>query len=88
MQYGFNLLLLTGHVTEEHTAILKAHEEGRLGHGGDSVFEGTRDYFAKLGDQLDKSALNVSTVSVMGPGKTRLAATRRSGRWRWTAPNG
>jgi len=37
------------------------------------VFEGTPDYFARLGEQLDKIGLERSTVSVIGPGKNPLS---------------
>jgi D-psicose/D-tagatose/L-ribulose 3-epimerase len=73
MKYGFNLLLWTGHVTEEHLPILKALK--KAGYDGVELplFEGTPDHYARLGDHLDKLGLDVTTVSVLGTGHNALS---------------
>ncbi len=74
MKTGFNLLLWTGHVTAEHTAILKGIKKAGYDTVEIPVFEGTPDYFARLGEQLDKIGLERSIVSVIGPsGKNPLS---------------
>jgi D-psicose/D-tagatose/L-ribulose 3-epimerase len=76
MKTGFNLLLWTGHVTAEHTAILKGIKKAGYDTVEIPVFEGTPDYFARLGEQLDKIGLERSIVSVIGPGKNPLSADK------------
>jgi D-psicose/D-tagatose/L-ribulose 3-epimerase len=73
MKYGFNLLLWTGHVTEEHLPILKALK--KAGYDGVELplFEGTPEHYARLGDHLDKLGLDVTTVSVLGTGHNSLS---------------
>jgi D-psicose/D-tagatose/L-ribulose 3-epimerase len=73
MKYGFNLLLWTGHVTEEHLPILKALK--KAGYDGVELplFEGTPEHYARLGDHLDKLGLEVTTVSVLGTGHNALS---------------
>jgi D-psicose/D-tagatose/L-ribulose 3-epimerase len=74
MKTGFNLLLWTGHVTAEHTAILKGIKKAGYDTVEIPIFEGTPDYFARLGEQLDKIGLERSIVSVIGPsGKNPLS---------------
>lgn len=74
MKTGFNLLLWTGHVTAEHTPILKGIKKAGYDTVEIPIFEGTPDYFARLGDQLDKIGLERSIVSVIGPsGKNPLS---------------
>ena len=74
MKTGFNLLLWTAHVTPEHTAILKGIKKAGYDTVEIPVFEGTPDYFARLGDQLDRIGLERSIVSVIGPsGKNPLS---------------
>jgi D-psicose/D-tagatose/L-ribulose 3-epimerase len=74
MKTGFNLLLWTGHVTAEHTGILKGIKKAGYDTVEIPVFEGTPDYFARLGEQLDKIGLERSIVSVIGPsGKNPLS---------------
>ena len=67
MKTGFNLLLWTGHVTAEHMAILKGIKKAGYDTVEIPIFEGTPDYFARLGEQLDKIGLERSIVSVIGP---------------------
>ena len=73
MKYGFNLLLWTGHVTDEHLPIFKALK--KAGYDGVELplFEGTPDHYARLGDHLDKLGLGVTTVSVLGAGHNSLS---------------
>jgi D-psicose/D-tagatose/L-ribulose 3-epimerase len=73
MKYGFNLLLWTGHVTEEHLPIIKALK--KAGYDGVELplFEGTPDHYARLGDHLRKLDLGVTTVSVLGAGHNSLS---------------
>ncbi len=74
MKTGFNLLLWTGHVTAAHTAILKGIKKAGYDTVEIPVFEGTPDYYARLGEQLDKIGLERSIVSVIGPsGKNPLS---------------
>jgi D-psicose/D-tagatose/L-ribulose 3-epimerase len=73
MKYGFNLLLWTGHVTEEHVPIFKALK--KAGYDGVELplFEGTPDHYARLGEHLDKIGLERSIVSVLGAGHNPLS---------------
>jgi D-psicose/D-tagatose/L-ribulose 3-epimerase len=66
MKIGFNLLLWTTHVTEEHKGII--HAIKMAGYDGVEVpiFEGTPDHYAKIGALLDKEGLGRTTVSVIG----------------------
>jgi D-psicose/D-tagatose/L-ribulose 3-epimerase len=66
MKIGFNLLLWTTHVTEEHGGIIRAIK--KAGYDGIEVpvFEGTPDHYAKIGAMLDKEGLGRTTVSVIG----------------------
>ena len=74
MKTGFNLLLWTTHVTAEHTAILKGIKKAGYDTVEIPVFEGMPDYYARLGEQLDKIGLERSSVSVIGPsGKNPLS---------------
>ena len=73
MKTGFNLLLWTGHVTPAHTGLLKGIKKAGYDTVEVPVFEGTPDYFARLGGQLDKIGLERSIVSVIGPGKNPLS---------------
>jgi D-psicose/D-tagatose/L-ribulose 3-epimerase len=73
MKTGFNLLLWTGHVKAKHAAILKGIKKAGYDTVEIPVFEGTPDYFARLGEQLDKIGLERSIVSVIGSGKNPLS---------------
>ena len=74
MKFGFNLLLWTGHVTEEQTPLLRKLK--KAGYDGVEIpmFEGTPDHYARLGALLDKIGLERTTVSVMPSGHNPLAA--------------
>jgi D-psicose/D-tagatose/L-ribulose 3-epimerase len=73
MKYGFNLLLWTGHVTDEHLPIFNALK--KAGYDGVELplFEGTPEHYARLGEHLRKLELGVTTVSVLGAGNNSLS---------------
>jgi D-psicose/D-tagatose/L-ribulose 3-epimerase len=73
MKYGFNLLLWTGHVTDEHLPIMRAIK--KAGYDGVELplFEGTPEYYAELGEKIAKLGLGVTTVSVLGAGHNALS---------------
>jgi D-psicose/D-tagatose/L-ribulose 3-epimerase len=76
MKYGFNLLLWTAHVTDEHLPIIKALK--KAGYDGVELplFDGTPDHYARLGDHLRKLELGVTTVTVMGEGNNPLSSDK------------
>lgn len=76
MKLGFNMLLWTGHVTEEHVPIFK--DIKKTGYDGVELplFEGTPDHYARLGDVLDKIGLERTTVSVLGAGHNPLSSDK------------
>ena len=67
MKTGFNLLLWTAHVTDEHTAILKGINKAGYDTVEIPVFEGMPEHYARLGERLDKLGLERSIVGVIGP---------------------
>src|SRR5688572_14249482 len=73
MKTGFNLLLWTTHVTEDHAAILR--DIKRTGYDGIEIpiFEGSPDHYARLGALLDKLGLERTAVAVIAPGKNPLS---------------
>ena len=73
MKYGFNLLLWTGHVTDEHTPVLKALKRTGYDNVEIPIFEGTPDHYARLGEKLANLAFDVTTVSVLGAGHNCLS---------------
>lgn len=73
MKYGFNLLLWTGHVTDEHTPVLKALKKTGYDNVEIPIFEGTPDHYARLGEKLAKLDFDVTTVSVLGAGHNCLS---------------
>jgi D-psicose/D-tagatose/L-ribulose 3-epimerase len=73
MKFGFNLLLWTGHVTEEHLPIIKALKKAGYDGVEIPIFEGTPEHYARLGDHIRKLGLDVTTVSVLGPGHNALS---------------
>ncbi len=77
MKTGFNLLLWTTHVTEEHFPILKALKETGYDEVEIPIFEGTPDHYARLGAELDRLGLGRTTVSVIGaPENNPLSADK------------
>ncbi len=73
MKFGFNLLLWTGHVTAEHSGIIRKIKAAGYDGVEIPVFEGNPDHYARLGDLLDKVGLERTVVSVFGTGKNPLA---------------
>jgi sugar phosphate isomerase/epimerase len=73
MKYGFNLLLWTGHVTQEHMPLIKALKKTGYDEVELPVFEGTPDHYARLGEAIARLGLGVSTVSVLGAGNNSLS---------------
>jgi D-psicose/D-tagatose/L-ribulose 3-epimerase len=73
MKYGFNLLLWTGHVTDEHLPLFKALKQAGYDGVELPIFEGTPEHYARLGDHLMKLGLGVTTVSVLGPGHNSIS---------------
>lgn len=76
MKYGFCLLLWTGHVTREHLPLIKALK--KAGYDGVEIplFEGTPDHYARLGEEIAKLGLGVTTVSVLGAGHNSLSGDK------------
>jgi D-psicose/D-tagatose/L-ribulose 3-epimerase len=66
MKTGFNLLLWTPHVTEEHAGVIRAIRKAGYDGVEFPIFEGTPDHYAKLGELLEKQGLGRTTVSVIG----------------------
>jgi D-psicose/D-tagatose/L-ribulose 3-epimerase len=76
MKYGFNLLLWTAHVTDEHLPIIKKLKKAGYGAIEIPIFEGTPDHYARLGEMLDKLGLERTAVSVMVQGKQPLSSDK------------
>ena len=74
MKTGFDLLLWTTHVTDEHAGVIK--DIKRCGYDGVEIpiFEGTPDHYARIGETLDRLGLERTAISVIGPsGKNPLS---------------
>jgi D-psicose/D-tagatose/L-ribulose 3-epimerase len=65
MKIGFNLLLWTAHVTDKHTPVLKALKAAGYDGVEIPIFEGSPDYYARLGETLDKIGLERTTVAIL-----------------------
>jgi D-psicose/D-tagatose/L-ribulose 3-epimerase len=65
MKIGFNLLLWTGHVTNDHRSLLRNIK--RAGYDGVEIpiFEGDPDHYARLGEMLDEIGLERTVVTIM-----------------------
>jgi len=65
MKIGFNLLLWTGHVGDEHRSLLR--DIKRAGYDGVEVpvFQGDPVYYARLGQMLDEIGLERTVVTIM-----------------------
>jgi D-psicose/D-tagatose/L-ribulose 3-epimerase len=65
MLLGFNLLLWTTHVEEEHFPLL--HEIKRAGYDGVElpIFQGTPEHFAKVGRAVREAGLRCTAVTVL-----------------------
>ncbi|OEO32972.1 isomerase [Devosia insulae DS-56] len=74
MKLGFNLLLWTTHVTDEHWPIIERLKA--VGYDGVEVpmFEGTPDHYEKLGRRLRDLGLGATGIGVMpGGGKSAVS---------------
>jgi D-psicose/D-tagatose/L-ribulose 3-epimerase len=76
MKLGFNLLLWTTHVVDEHVPVfdrLKA-----TGYDGVEIplFEGEVGHYAALGRALKQAGLGATTVTVLPSGKSAIAADK------------
>lgn len=75
MKLGFNLLLWTTHVTDEHWPIIE--ELKATGYDGVEIpmFEGTPDHYAALGRRLRSIGMGATGIGVMpGGGKSAVSA--------------
>ena len=65
MKTGFNLLLWTAHVTEEHETIIR--DIKKTGYDGVEIpiNEGTPDHYARIGEMLDRIGLERTVVSIL-----------------------
>src|ERR1700761_7262898 len=64
MKTGMNLLLWTGHVTEEHYPLLEKLKATGFDGVEVPLFEGDAAHYKKLGAQLKKLGLGCTTVTV------------------------
>lgn len=74
MKLGFNLLLWTTHVTDEHWPVIERLKA--VGYDGVEVpmFEGTPDHYEKLGRRLRDIGLGATGIGVMpGGGKSAVS---------------
>jgi len=75
MKYGMNLLLWTGHVTEEHFGLL----EKIKGWGYDGVelpfFDLTPEKYAQVGKKLDELGLERTAVTICSDDENPIGAT-------------
>jgi D-psicose/D-tagatose/L-ribulose 3-epimerase len=67
MKTGMNLLLWTGHVTEEHYPILADIKATGFDGVEIPIFGGDPDHYAKIKKELDRLGLKCTTVTVVGP---------------------
>jgi D-psicose/D-tagatose/L-ribulose 3-epimerase len=74
MKLGFNLLLWTTHVIDEHLPLLDRLKA--TGYDGVEIplFEGEVGHFTRLGRSLKDAGLTASAVTVLPPGKSAIAA--------------
>jgi D-psicose/D-tagatose/L-ribulose 3-epimerase len=67
MKTGMNLLLWTGHVTEEHYPIMKDIKAAGFDGVEIPVFDTTVDHYKKLRKELDNLGLKCTTVTIVNP---------------------
>lgn len=75
MKLGFNLLLWTTHVTDEHLPIIERLKA--TGYDGVEIpmFEGSPEHYAKLGERLRDAGLGSTGISIMPPGCGKSAVS-------------
>lgn len=78
MKTGFNLLLWTTHVTEEHFPTLKALKDAGYDEVEIPIFEGSPDHYARLGAELDRLGLGRTAVSVIGSAEANPLSSDRA----------
>lgn len=73
MKLGFNLLLWTTHVTEEHWPLLETLKA--TGYDGVEIpmFEGDPAHYEKLGRRLRELGLGATGIGVMPPGRSAIS---------------
>lgn len=67
MKTGMNLLLWTGHVTEEHYPIMADIKAAGFDGVEIPIFETTVDHYKKLRKELDKQGLKCTAVTIVTP---------------------
>ena len=67
MKTGMNLLLWTGHVTEEHYSIMKEIKNAGFDGVEIPVFDTTVDHYKKVRGELDNLGLKCTTVTIVTP---------------------
>lgn len=67
MKAGMNLLLWTGHVTDEHYPLLGKIKAAGFDGVEIPLFEGDPAHYRKVKAELDKQGLKCTTVTVVGP---------------------
>ena len=67
MKTGMNLLLWTGHVTEEHFGLMKDIKEAGFDGVEIPVFDTTVDHYKKVRKELDNLGLRCTTVTIVSP---------------------
>jgi len=67
MKTGMNLLLWTGHVTEEHYPIMKDIKAAGFDGVEIPVFDTTVDHYKKVRKELDNLGLKCTTVTIVSP---------------------
>jgi D-psicose/D-tagatose/L-ribulose 3-epimerase len=65
MKVGFNLLLWTAHVTDEHLPLLRKLKQAGYDGVEVPVFEGKPDHYARLGEKLDRIGLERTIVAIL-----------------------
>lgn len=67
MNIGMNLLLWTGHVTEEHYPVLAALKKTGFEGVELPIFEGSLEHYKAIGVELKKQGLRSTAVTVVSP---------------------
>ncbi|HJZ89943.1 MAG TPA: sugar phosphate isomerase/epimerase [Gemmataceae bacterium] len=67
MKTGMNLLLWTGHVSEEHYGILKDIKQAGFDGVEIPIFDTTVDHYKKVRKELDNQGLKCTTVTIATP---------------------